>query len=129
MYRPGKILKSGTWADVDYPGIVASNRAQTIDFNQASPTWQDTASMHHGRSYHTLTALPDGTVLASGGGSESDGVDHSKAVFPVEIWNPDTGHVDRGRVAPARAPVPLVRAAPAGRPRAAGRRRRVRHRR
>jgi hypothetical protein len=96
MYRPGKILKSGTWADVDYPGIVASNRAQTIDFNQANPTWQDTASMHHGRSYHTLTALPDGTVLASGGGSESDGVDHSKAVFPVEIWNPDTGQWTEG---------------------------------
>ena len=91
MYRPGKILKSGTWADVDYPGIVASNRAQTIDFNQANPTWQDTASMHYGRSYHTLTALPDGTVLASGGESESDGVDHSKAVNTVEIWNPDTG--------------------------------------
>ena len=96
MYRPGKILKSGTWADVDYPGIPASNRAQTIDFNQGSPTWQDTAPMHQGRSYHTLTALPDGTVLASGGGSESDGVDHSKAVFPVEIWNPDTGQWTEG---------------------------------
>jgi hypothetical protein len=96
MYRPGKILKSGTWADVDYPGIQASNRAQTIDFNQASPTWQDTSSMHYGRAYHTLTALPDGTVLASGGGSESDGVDHSKAVFPVEIWNPDTGQWREG---------------------------------
>ncbi len=96
MYRPGKILKSGTWADVDYPGIQATNRAQTIDFNQGSPTWQDTAPMHKGRAYHTLTALPDGTVLASGGGSESDGVDHSKAVFPVEIWNPDTGQWTEG---------------------------------
>jgi hypothetical protein len=91
MYRPGKILKSGTWADVDYPGILATNRAQTIDFNQANPTWQDTGSMHYGRSYHTLTALPDGTVLATGGMSESDGIDHSKAVFPAEIWNPSTG--------------------------------------
>ena len=91
MYRPGKILKSGTWADVDYPGIAATNRAQTIDFNQASPQWQDTGSMHNGRSYHTLTVLPDGNVLATGGMSESDGIDHSKAVFPAEIWNPDTG--------------------------------------
>jgi hypothetical protein len=85
MYRPGKILKSGTWADPDYPGIVSSNRAETIDFNEANPQWRAAAPMHHGRSYHTLTALPDGTVLATGGGSETDGIDLSKAVFPAEI--------------------------------------------
>jgi hypothetical protein len=91
MYRPGKILKSGTWADPDFVGIPASARAQTIDFNQATPAWQDTGSMNHGRSYHTLTVLPDGKVLASGGMSTSDGIDHSKAVYPAEMWDPDTG--------------------------------------
>jgi hypothetical protein len=90
MYRPGKILKSGTWADPDFVGIPASARAQTIDFNQPTPAWQDTGSMHHGRSYHTLTVLPDGKVLATGGMSTSDGIDHSKAVYPAEMWDPDT---------------------------------------
>lgn len=46
--------------------------------------------MHHPRSYHTLTALPDGTVLASGGATETDGVNPSHAVFPTEIWDPVT---------------------------------------
>ena len=46
--------------------------------------------MHHPRSYHTLTSLPDGTVLATGGTSRSDGVDMSTAVLPAEIWNPET---------------------------------------
>jgi hypothetical protein len=34
--------------------------------------------------------LPDGTVLASGGESASDGVDLTKAVLPAEIWDPNT---------------------------------------
>ena len=46
--------------------------------------------MQHPRAYHTLTALPDGTVLATGGGTTSDGVDGANAVLSAEIWDPDT---------------------------------------
>ena len=46
--------------------------------------------MSYPRSYHNLTLLPDGTVLASGGMTTSDGVDLSKAVLPAEIWDPAT---------------------------------------
>ena len=46
--------------------------------------------MKYARSYENLTLLPDGTVLTSGGESSSDGVDTSQAVYPAEIWNPDT---------------------------------------
>jgi hypothetical protein len=90
MYRPGKILKSGTWADPDYPGIQSTSRAAVIDMTDPSPAWREVSPMHHPRSYHTLTALPDGTVLASGGATETDGVNPSHAVFPTEIWDPVT---------------------------------------
>ena len=55
-----------------------------------TPAWRETAPMAYGRAYHNLTLLPDGTVLASGGSSRSDGVDLTKSVLPAEIRNPDT---------------------------------------
>jgi len=93
MYRPDKIMKSGTWADPDFNGALAynsNNRTAVIDMSQPNPAWRETAPMAFSRSYHNLTLLPDGTVLANGGMSGSDGVDLSKAVLPAEIWNPDT---------------------------------------
>jgi fibronectin type 3 domain-containing protein len=93
MYRPDKIMKSGTWADPDFNGALAynsNNRTAVLDMTQPSPAWRETAPMAFPRSYHNLTLLPDGTVLASGGMSGSDGIDLGKAVLPAEIWNPDT---------------------------------------
>ena len=75
------------------------------------------------RSYHNLTLLPDGTVLASGGSSISDGVDLTKAVLPAEIWNPTTETWTDGRLSHERTRVPLDGAAPSGRACADGRRR------
>jgi fibronectin type 3 domain-containing protein len=93
MYRPNKVMKSGTWADPDFNGANAYNAnggTAVIDLNAQTPTWRSTASMAFGRSYQNLTMLADGTVLASGGMSTSDGTDLTKAVLPAEIWNPDT---------------------------------------
>jgi chitodextrinase len=93
MYRPDKIMKSGSWADPDFKGSKlynATNQTAVIDLSQPSPAWRSTAPMHYARAYHNLTLLPDGTVFASGGESASDGIDLSKAVLPAEIWNPDT---------------------------------------
>jgi chitodextrinase len=93
MYRPDKIMKSGSWADPDFKGSKlynATSQTAVIDLSQPSPTWRSTAPMHFARAYHNLTLLPDGTVFTSGGESASDGVDLSKAVLPAEIWNPDT---------------------------------------
>ncbi|HJU47413.1 MAG TPA: LamG-like jellyroll fold domain-containing protein, partial [Gaiellaceae bacterium] len=93
MYRPNKIMKSGTWADPDFFGAStynANGATAVIDMSAPTPAWRNTASMALGRSYHNLTLLPDGTVLASGGMSTSDGTDLTKAVKPAEIWNPDT---------------------------------------
>jgi hypothetical protein len=95
MYRPDKIMKAGTWADPDFYGgtaplYTADGQTAVIDMSAPSPAWRSTAPMAYGRSYQNLTLLPDGTVLASGGMSTSDGTDLSKAVLPSEIWNPDT---------------------------------------
>ena len=93
MYRPNKIMKAGTWADPDFNGAAAYNaqgRTAVLDMNSGSPAWRETTAMAFGRSYENLTLLADGTVLASGGMSTSDGTDLTKAVLPAEIWNPDT---------------------------------------
>jgi len=93
MYRPDKIMKSGAWADPDFKGAAAypaTGRTAVIDMSRPSPAWRETAPMAYPRSYHNLTLLPDGTVLATGGGTMSDGVDLANAVLPAEIWNPDT---------------------------------------
>jgi fibronectin type 3 domain-containing protein len=93
MYRPDKIMKSGSWADPDFGGSKtynATNRTAVIDMSQGTPAWRETASMGFARAYHNLTLLADGTVLASGGTTKSDGVNLANAVLPAEIWNPDT---------------------------------------
>jgi hypothetical protein len=93
MYRPNQVMKSGSWSDPDFNGsklYQTTNRTAVIDLSAPTPQWRETAGMAFGRGYHNLTLLPDGTVLASGGGSNSDGVDITKSVLPAEIWNPDS---------------------------------------
>jgi len=88
MYRPGKILKSGTWADTDYPNLQVTNRAAAIDMTESSPAWREVASMKHPRSYHNMIVLPDGNVLALGGDRTSRGIDPSSGVLEPELWDP-----------------------------------------
>ncbi|MGI9111088.1 MAG: LamG-like jellyroll fold domain-containing protein, partial [Gaiellaceae bacterium] len=93
MYRPNKIMKSGSWADPGFRGTDTYNahaRTAVIDLSAPTPAWRETAAMNRARAYHNLTLLPDGTVLASGGGTTSDGVEIANSVLPAEIWNPDT---------------------------------------
>jgi hypothetical protein len=90
MYQPGKILKSGTWADPEFPGRPVTNRSATIDMTASSPAWQEAAPMKYRRAYQTLTVLPDGKVLATGGQRATDGVDETTGVLPAELWDPQT---------------------------------------
>jgi hypothetical protein len=61
-----------------------------IDMTQPSPAWRQTASMAFARTQHNLTVLPDGTVLATGGGSVSDVNNTGAAVLAAELWSPTT---------------------------------------
>jgi len=94
MYAPGKIMKSGTAADVGVSTANAKATTYVIDMNLPSPSWrgpmEGVASMKNPRAFHTLTLLPDGTVLATGGGKTVDGINEANAVFEAELWSPIT---------------------------------------
>lgn len=89
MYLPDKIMKAGSAADSQMSGPSA-NTTFVLDMTQPSPAWQQTPSMAYPRSFLNLTSLPDGTVLVTGGETDKNGGDVSKAVYPAEIWSPDT---------------------------------------
>jgi hypothetical protein len=89
MYRPDVILKSGSPAyPTQIPVTTASNSAYALDMTQPTPGWQQVGSMTFGRTYHSLTVLPDGNVLATGGSATSDAA--SQPIYAAEIWNPQT---------------------------------------
>ena len=90
MYQPGKILKAGTWSDPEFPDRDATNGTATIDMTAANPAWSSAAAMKYRRSFETLTVLPDGKVLATGGQTKTDGVDETTGVLPAEMWDPNS---------------------------------------
>jgi hypothetical protein len=89
MYMPGKFMKAGSAADSQNVGP-SSNTTFVLDMTQPSPAWHQTASMAYLRSFFNLTMLPDGTVLATGGETDKNGGDISKAVYAAELWSPQT---------------------------------------
>jgi len=89
MYRPGVILKSGSpGAPSRIPVATSLNTAYVLDMTQPSPAWRQVAPMSFGRTFHSLTLLPDGNVLATGGSATND--PSSQPVYAAEIWNPQT---------------------------------------
>ncbi len=90
MYLPGKILKSGTATFNNGSTEASGATAYVLDMTAPVPTWRQTNSMHFPRSYHTLTVLPNGTVLVTGGGMTKDSTDVANAVYEAEIWSPQT---------------------------------------
>ena len=90
MYSLNKFMKSGTSATSDSPYNPSAATTYVLDMNQAQPTWRATAPMAYPRSYHNLTILPDGSVLATGGEKSTDPFDQTQAVFPAELWSPST---------------------------------------
>ena len=86
MYRPGKILKSGSpGAPNRIPVAPSASTAYVLDMTQGSPSWRSVQPMAFPRTFHTLTLLPDGNVLATGGSQTND--PGSQPVYAAEIWN------------------------------------------
>jgi hypothetical protein len=90
MYEPGKIMKSGSSADVSVSTAPSASTTYTLDMTQPSPKWQQTPNMAYPRAFHNLTLLPDGSVLATAGGSTRDGVNYANSVLAGELWSPQT---------------------------------------
>jgi Domain of unknown function (DUF1929) len=88
MYDDGKILYAGGNRPSERP---ATNTAEVIDLNQASPSWSWTGSMAHGRRHLNLTVLPNGEVLATSGVGGTTFNDVTAGVHAAEMWNPETG--------------------------------------
>ena len=88
--QPGKFLKAGTAADSGNSGL-AQSTAFTIDLTRPSPAWAPTGSMAFPRSFLNLTMLPDGSALATGGGTDRSAFNTGNAILPAEIWSPVTG--------------------------------------
>jgi hypothetical protein len=90
MYLPGKILYSGGGTPLNSSNP-AQATAQVIDLTLATPAWQSTGTMKAARYAHTLTVLPDGKVLAIGGGTDMDQSDVAGGELSSEEWDPATG--------------------------------------
>lgn len=85
----GSVLVTGG-ASKSGADVVVSNKAWVVD---AAGTATEVGPMHMARALHSLTALPDGRVLVSGGVATLDGEfwDGEGAVACAELYNPDLG--------------------------------------
>ena len=90
MYRPGKILKTGTSVNPDLAVRPSASTAYVLDMTQSSPAWAQVPSMNFARTYHTMVMLPDGNVLVTNGGQTTDAVGVESAVIQPEMWSPAT---------------------------------------
>jgi hypothetical protein len=89
MYLPGEIMKAGSATDSQGTGPSA-NTTYVLDTTKANPVWQQTPSMAYARSFLNLPELPDGSVLAIGGETDKNGGNIANAVYPAELWSPQT---------------------------------------
>ena len=90
MFKPGVILTAGKSVDPDDIVVPSVATTYVLDMNQASPAWRTVASMRFARTYLTLTVLPDGSVVATGGGPTTAPLDTANAIRPAELWDPTT---------------------------------------
>ncbi len=92
MYSPGKIVKAGGRPKGQVRGTAETAR---IDLScSAFPgnkeacyevaEWEEVGSMGEGRTFHTMTLLPDGRVMSTGGTGKDNGHGFHDPDFPCD---------------------------------------------
>ena len=86
-------LTDGTvlFAGGAFEGVLASSGA--VLYDPSSGSFRPTGDMTTGRYYHTVTSLPDGTVLIAGG--EGNPSSNPTTATSAEIYDPATGAFSR----------------------------------
>jgi hypothetical protein len=72
------------------PGAPATQSCEKIDFSDPDPAWQPTGSMNFGRAHFNPVLLPDGKVLAIGGGLAQTDDLYGEPVLNAEMYDPAT---------------------------------------
>jgi hypothetical protein len=90
MYLPGRFMKTGTAIDPNLPARPAGPNTYVLDMSAATPAWRETPPMVFPRAFVNVTALPDGSVLATGGGPTTDPMGLAAATLEAELWSPTT---------------------------------------
>jgi N-acetylneuraminic acid mutarotase len=85
LLQNGKVLVAGGGGLLPGQGYTASAEI----YDPETETWSSTGSLNTPRGFHTLTTLPNGNVLVSGG--EGDVFPFIKKLNTAEIYNPATG--------------------------------------
>ncbi len=80
LLNDGRVLIAG---GVNY-SLPVTYHAECELYNPSSNNWEITDSLIHARSYHSMTLLPDNTVLVAGGNNTQG------PVSECEIYNPIT---------------------------------------
>jgi hypothetical protein len=96
MFALGQIMKSGGCTNAN-SRCEATAVAERIDLNDPGlPQWRRTCDMNHPRHFHTLTVLPDGTVLATGGNTRGNGSNDGRCdeIDGPAYCNPANGAAD-----------------------------------
>jgi len=70
-------------------GGAATNTVEVIDLSAANPTWTYANPMTYSRYNENLVLLPDGTVLAVGGGGGWG--EFTNPIYTPELYDPKTG--------------------------------------
>jgi cysteine-rich repeat protein len=78
----GKVLVAGGRAGEYDSGTLASAEL----YDPATNTWSYTGSLNTARAFHTMTLLPGGKVLVTGGSDASEGL-----IASAELYDPATG--------------------------------------
>src|SRR6218665_674706 len=84
----GKVLVAGGFTSEFYGTALASAEL----YDPATGTWSYTGSLAQARGYHTLTLLPNGKVLATGGSNVAEAnAENPNLLASAELYDPATG--------------------------------------